>query len=337
MLGGRHRGQEIDVKRVSRRLLRSIALLLAGSLAPLLRLSSRRAGVALVYHSLAARTGVPELELVAPHGSGLLEAQLLHLTRTYRLVSAEDLPCAVAHRRRGERFPVAVTFDDDLSSHVRLALPILLRHGVQATFFLTGATLDGPQSFWWQRFQHALESDPKRLAELLASVGAEQAAVDPSAIHDLGRFIELLDPAARDTLDAALRDWFDVPLEPGVSADEVRALVDAGMAIGFHTRRHHVLPRLDDPALNAAFEEGRAQLEKSVGERLTIVAYPHGQADGRVSETARRAGFETGYTGVAVAVGPDDDPLLLGRLTPSHCSARHLALQIVAALLRARS
>ena len=64
--------------------------------------------------------------------------------RVVRIVRAEDLPAMVAARRRWHRFPVAITFDDDLASHVRLALPALTRLGVQATFFLTGATLEGP-------------------------------------------------------------------------------------------------------------------------------------------------------------------------------------------------
>ena len=325
------------MNRVSRRLLRPIALLLAGPSARFLRLSGRRAGIALVYHSLAERTGAPDLELVPPHGTKLFEAQLRHLTRTYRLVVADDLPDAVAQRRRGERFPVAITFDDDLASHVRLALPALLRHGVRATFFLTGTTLEGPRYFWWQQLQHAVASDPKRLSELLRSLGVEQVEVDPSAVHDLGRRIEGLEPGVREVFVGALRDSFDGPLEAGVSDEDVRALVAAGMEIGFHTRGHHVLPSLDEEALNAAFEDGRAELERPVGERVTVVAYPHGRADERVAAAARDADFRTGFTGVAVPVGPRDDPLLLGRLVPSHRSARHLAAELAAALIRARS
>jgi peptidoglycan/xylan/chitin deacetylase (PgdA/CDA1 family) len=320
---------------VPRRLLRTVALLLAGTLAPVLRLSSRRAGVALVYHGVAERTGAPERELVAPHGAGLFEAQLRHLMRTYRLVPADQLQRAAADRRRGRRFPVAITFDDDLASHVLLSLPILLRHGAHATFFLTGAALEGRHAFWWQRLQHAFESDPGRLAELLQSIGVEQDELDPDAIHDLGRRVELLEPETRDALDAALRDSFPAALEAGLSAEDVRAVVDAGMAIGFHTRRHQVLTRLDEAGLSRAFEEGRAELEQAAGRCLVIVAYPHGQADERVSAAAGAAGFTTGFTGAAVAVTPGDDPLLLGRLAPSHRSARHLALQVAAALARA--
>ena len=67
---------------------------------------------------------------------------------------------------------------------------------------------------------------------------------------------------------------------------------------------------------------------------LVVVAYPHGRADRRVARVAREAGFTAGYTGVPVPVRAGDDPLILGRITPSHRSGRHLALQMVVVLLR---
>jgi peptidoglycan/xylan/chitin deacetylase (PgdA/CDA1 family) len=287
----------------------------------------------LVYHGLALRTGEPDLELVAPHGAPLFEAQMSHLARLYRLVDAAELPHAVAQRRRGERFPAAVTFDDDLASHVSLALPILRRTGVHATFFLTGATLKGPFAFWWQRLQQTIDANPERLADLFAAVGAApHTGAHGSALHDLGRLVEELEPAARVAFVEQLSEASGDPAEAGLPADGVSALVEAGMTIGFHTRGHDPLPSLDAGALSAAFEDGRAELEEVIGRRLTVVAYPHGRADDRVALAARRAGFETGYTGVAGPVRADDDPLLLRRLTPSYRSATHLALQIVRSL-----
>jgi peptidoglycan/xylan/chitin deacetylase (PgdA/CDA1 family) len=311
--------------------LRSCVAALAGHV---LRLSARRAGIVLVYHGLASRTGDADRELVAPHGSELFEAQLRHLARNYRVVSAAELPRAVARRRRGERFPAAITFDDDLASHLTLALPILRRIGVHGTFFLTGATLRGPFAFWWPRLE-MVGSDQRKLAELSAALGAAVAAVPPPrTLQELGRLVEWLEPEARDAFAAHLEVE---PLDAGLQERDVRALVEAGMAIGFHTRRHDVLTNLDERRLANAFEEGRRQLEEVMGSRLTVVAYPHGRGDERVAAAASRAGFEVGFTGVARAVRADNDTLLLGRLSPSHRSAGHLALQIVAALFRARA
>jgi peptidoglycan/xylan/chitin deacetylase (PgdA/CDA1 family) len=327
-------GQPLPVRRLARGAARLLGLPVGAMLMLFLRSSRRRAGVALVYHTLAERTGDREGELVAPHGARLVEEQLRYLARSFRVVDAEELPAAVAGRRRGERFPAAVTFDDDLASHVAIALPVLRRTGLRATFFLTGATLLGPVSFWWERLQRAAGSDVHRLAELFAALGAEPAeAADPGALHALGRLVERLDPAARAAFEAELGPPSDPP-DSGLRPGDVRALAEDGMRIGFHTRRHHFLPALDDHALRAAFEEGRSELEEAAEQRLTAVAYPHGTADTRVAEAAGAAGFRIGYTGSPRAVRATDDRLLLGRVEPSHRSAGHFALQLVAALAR---
>jgi peptidoglycan/xylan/chitin deacetylase (PgdA/CDA1 family) len=315
------------------RVLRKCVATVAGWL---LRLSARRAGITLVYHGLAVRTGDTDLELVAPHGVDLFEAEMRHISRTYRLVSAADVLDAAARRRRGERFPIAVTFDDDLASHVSLALPILRRTGVNATFFLTGATLQGPFSFWWQRLQ-LVAADEERLVGLFASVGAEPPVRSRyRMLHELSRLVERLEPGIRETFVRKLPDASGDSRNVGLSAESIRTLIDAGMSIGFHTRGHNTLIDLDDEDLAAAFEEGRRELEEVVGHHLTLIAYPHGRADERVAAMAVRAGFDVGFTGTDRAVQGHDNVLLLGRLSPSHRSAGHLALQIVAALFRAR-
>ena len=125
------------------------------------------------------------------------------------------------------------------------------------------------------------------------------------------------------------------PADAGLRRDGVRRLVEAGMTIGFHTRRHDRMPALDDQALAASLRDGRAELDEVVGAPLTVIGYPHGGADERVAAAARDAGFSVGYTTVEHAVTPDDDTLLLGRLNPSYRSPGHFAVQLVRMLAAA--
>ena len=118
---------------------RLLGLPLAFLLRVSLRLSARRAGIALVYHRIGDPPGDPDRELVPARGTAQFESELRHLKKHYRLVPASRLLEAAAGRRRGERFPVSITFDDDLSSHVEVAMPILERQGLPATFLVGGA------------------------------------------------------------------------------------------------------------------------------------------------------------------------------------------------------
>ena len=310
-------------------LLRSLGLSVAHLLVRAARLSARGAGVALVYHRIGDPAGDPRRELVPALGTELFAAQVRHLASGYRLVVASELLAATRERRRGERFPVAITFDDDLSSHVDAAAPILSSAGATATFFVSGASLHGPHRFWWERLQAALDDD------LDLSALDLQPAPSRTTIHQVGLRIQSLPPRARDELDARLTELVGPdPQESGLRAEALRRLAASGVEIGFHTRRHDVLPALGDAELAEAMREGRSELEDVVG-RLRTISYPHGLADPRVAAAARAAGFEAGFTGLPGAVTSGSDPLLLGRLSPSYASVGELAFDVAWTLCRA--
>jgi peptidoglycan/xylan/chitin deacetylase (PgdA/CDA1 family) len=291
-----------------------------------LRLSARRAGLALVYHAVSARQPDLEREIARAHDTSLFEAQLRYLSRRYRVVPARELLGAVRARRRGERYPVALTFDDDLPTHVQTTMPALRRTGAPATFFLCGASLVRPFAFWWERLQRALDGglDP-------SEIGGESLTPRALALR-----IEEETPERRDEITERLvRLAGKDPPESGIRAADVRALVGAGFDIGFHTLRHDRLPPLGDVPLADALNKGRAELETVAGCRLTMIAYPHGRADERVAQAARAAGFRLGFTGSGDAVTASADPLLLSRIEPAVTDLMSFAAQLVETLRRA--
>ena len=305
----------------------------------MMRLARRRTlgGLAVVYHEIGDASGSRERELVPAHGAELFEAQLAHLAERYRIVPASRLWEAAAARRRGDPVPLAVTFDDDLPSHTRVAAPILARRGVGAAFFLNGASLEHPHEFWWQRLQRAVDSGgagEELTSAVLGSAPAEPG--DRPLVKVLARGIQGMGPHDRDALEPLLeRAAGPPPRETGMRAEEVRELGLAGFEIGFHTVRHDVLPALDDPELALALRTGRDELERLAGRPLTLVSYPHGRGDARVADAARQAGYTAGFTGRPERVGAGGDPLLMGRIEPSYESVEELEGELERALRRA--
>src|SRR4051794_27552785 len=193
------------------------------------RLSGRPVGVVIVYHALAERHGDPAHQLVAPHGRAEFRAQLRHLAGCYRPVPASRIREETARRRRGGRIPVAVTFDDDLRSHVDIAAPELRAAGVPGAFFLTGATLEGPAEFWWGPVQRAADGgllDGDGGAALAQQVGVTWEPQPPEApLRTLARPFESAAPTDRDAAVARLVELVGVDgREPGLRAEDVRAL-----------------------------------------------------------------------------------------------------------------
>jgi peptidoglycan/xylan/chitin deacetylase (PgdA/CDA1 family) len=281
-----------------------------------LRRTGAPLAVAVVYHRIDDRPGDPRTELVPALGAALFGAQLAFLARHFDLVPASAVVDAARTRRRGHRLPAAITFDDDIRSHVGAAMPALVGARAPATFFLCGASLHAPFCFWWERLQRAYD-----------------AGHLDGDIHEEGRRFERLGPEDGDARSAELASLTGGdPDDAGLRAGEVGQLREAGMEIGFHTLRHDMLPLLAPGALATAMHDGRADLEAVTGP-LTTIAYPFGQFDAAVVRAAREAGFTWGFTTEQVAIAASDDPLALGRVDASLHSVGDLAYGLARALL----
>lgn len=129
-------------------------------------------------------------------------------------------------------------------------------------------------------------------------------------------------------------DGVPAPFWPEASrtlcADELRALVAAGIRLGSHGRTHASLPELDDDTLRRELVDSRAAIAELTGTAPETIAYPFGHQDARVRRLAAEAGYRAGFTFSFGRVVPGTDPYAIPRfcMGPGHHRARlayHLA------------
>jgi peptidoglycan/xylan/chitin deacetylase (PgdA/CDA1 family) len=137
-------------------------------------------------------------------------------------------------------------------------------------------------------FDDAYRSIVEIAFPLLSSIGVEQATVfAPTAFVGTDRPIgwegtdEWVGTAWADEIQ--VMDWY-----------ELGRLAAAGWEIGSHTRTHPHLPRLGDAELADELVRSKQELERGLGLPCTSVAYPYGDADGRVAKAAGAAGYAAG-------------------------------------------
>ena len=308
-------------RRVARALLRSSTVNRA--VRSLARARGHR--LVLVYHRLgpAAPTGC---EVVPSVPVDLFRAQLQALGEVVELVTideilSEDVRRAASTDRR--RPVVALTFDDDLPSHVDQALPALRGAGVPAAFFLSGRAFHGRGPYW---FQH--------LEALFIAHGVARAAallgLPPSDAETLtGACVRSADLRRRVTELAK-----GLPTPAILQTDAIAALAAAGMTVGFHTIDHDIVPSLDDAGLAAAVSGGREDLAAATGAAVRYFAYPYGKTDARSTAAVKRASFDAAFTGLPHAIRSGDDRHRLGRWEPGPIGVDELLVNLAMRLHR---
>jgi peptidoglycan/xylan/chitin deacetylase (PgdA/CDA1 family) len=284
----------------------------------------------LVYHRVEPAV-TRALEIIPSVPVEVFRAQLELLREVVDFVTLDELIGWRTPRAQtagaARRPAVAVTFDDDLRSHVEHALPVLRALKVPATFFLSGRVVNGQSAYWFQQLEALLEAHgPGHTASVL---GVPDIAWNSAFMYRCER-----DSSLRRRIAEASADL------PGCEVLDragMATLAAAGMAIGFHTVSHRILPDLDDAAIDEAVTRGRAELAAATGAPIEYFAYPYGRFDSRAADAVRRAGFRAAFTGQPVAVQRGDDVYSLGRWEPGLTAGDDLLAKLTVRLHRGAS
>ncbi|MCZ4313788.1 polysaccharide deacetylase family protein [Comamonadaceae bacterium G21597-S1] len=237
-----------------------------------------------------------------------------------------------------------ITFDDGYGDNYQVALPILKRHGLSATFFVSTGYLDG--GCMWNdavieavRRTHLSSLDlddliPEGAVNLpVASVADKAAAID-YIIKQL-KYRPDRERAALIT-QVAGRAAIRLPTDLMMTSQEVRAMRSAGMLIGAHTVSHPILAALDADAARFEMQQSKKALENLLGERVAFFAYPNGKpvAD-YSSETVaivRDVGFDAALSTRWAAARADTDLYQIPRFTPWDRSPARFGMRLIANL-----
>ena len=247
-----------------------------------------------------------------------------HIARNFSVLPLAE---AAARLADGSLPPAAacITFDDGYRNNAELALPILLRHGAVATFFVASSFL-GQGRMWNDDLNEAVRQLGSTEVDWHAyGLGAHRLATPADRLHCLETVLPRLKyfpHGERARVARAIARAAGVADESRMmmEADHLARLIAGGMEIGAHTCSHPILSQIGREEARDEIVRGRSELERMTGRPIRLFAYPNGDTrrdlGQRDVDLVRDLGFACAVItdpGFAVAA---TNPHMLPRFTP---------------------
>ena len=192
------------------------------------------------------------------------------------------LDLAVRHLKSGSlpARAACITFDDGYADNHDVALPILQRHGLPATFFIATGFLDGGR-MWNDTVIESVRLSASSVLDLgaLGCFAIRTPQEKAVAIAAIIRQIKYMPGAERLATTEGIASTAHVQ-PPGnlmMTSAQVKAMRHANMQIGAHTVSHPILARLSDDQARAEMRGSKDFLEHLLGGRVGLFAYPNGK------------------------------------------------------------
>lgn len=298
--------------------MRSVLRPLFGMMSP----AGRRARLSVfIFHRVHAQ---PDPIFPAEVDARRFDAMLGWIGRWFNVL---PLDRAARELRRGtlpER-AAAITFDDGYADNHAVALPLLRQHGLPATFFIATGFLDGGRMFNDTVIESVRGARGPSLDLAHLGLGSHEVATMPgrqAAIREILRQIKYRPADERLALTRSIAEAAGVvpPDDLMMRSADVVALHRAGMQIGAHTMTHPILARSDLEVARQEIAQSRDVLEKLLGERVGLFAYPNGRVgvdyEPQHARLVESLGFDAAVTTDWGAADAATDSFRIPRFTP---------------------
>lgn len=244
-------------------------------------------------------------------------------------------------RLRGGQLPphaACVTFDDGYRDNVDVALPILRRHGIPATFFIATGYLNGGR-MWNDTVVESIRASPLPEIDLNSfGIGVVRLSTPDLRRKAIGEILAALKHLRSEEREAKVAEiealsGNPLPHDLMMRDDDVRVLRTSGMEIGAHTATHPILTRLSSADARREINESRDCLAAILNEPVSLFAYPNGKPGQDYTAEhvgmVRDAGFGAAVSTAWGVASRDSDLLQLPRFTPWDRGGPRFALRLL--------
>ncbi len=291
---------------------------------------SQHRGAILFYHRFCKKSEVT-VELLPRLDCKEFDRQLEYLKKTYEIISLDDAASLI---RQGEGFrrpSIILSIDDGYKDNYSLAYPIIRKHGLPFTIYLTAGMIGTRKGLWIDDIEYALQSSDIKSFTFEKLLGADQidiSTLEGKKIAEKKLYVELV-KKGQQVREDALRELFSA-LNISETAfsdrerimmnwEEIHEMSTGGIDFGAHTVSHPCLSALPPDEAKKEMLDSKRIIEEMTGATVRHFAIPNGKADDFSTDLKKicmENGFDTVVTTEPGVISVSSDPYALERILP---------------------
>lgn len=223
----------------------------------------------------------------------------------YTFISLDEASAWFDNTLKLKKKFVCLTFDDGYQDNLNHALPILRKHQVPATIYITNCLPNGTGILWWYLFEEHAKTE--KTIHFQSSLGTEEYlwASTEEAHTQFGAISETIKSIPCDELLNVLissfkkteKEFEELCTSVSLSWEEITALSqDPLITIGAHTMNHISTKQQTAERVEHEMRASKNEIEEYIGKEVKHFAYPFGgtfDVSQRDLELAKKVSFVT--------------------------------------------
>jgi peptidoglycan/xylan/chitin deacetylase (PgdA/CDA1 family) len=223
----------------------------------------------------------------------------------YVFISLDELADYFDGKIKFQQKFICLTFDDGYQDNLIYGVPILKKHKVPATIYVTNCLPNGTAIMWWYLFENHVKSHSELILNSSKGVSEFQWDDEQDAFSQFGQVSQAIKEIPGNELPAVLSQSFGLSVSEmeahgeaiSLSWEEIKELAnDPLITIGAHTMNHICLKQQLEELVVEEMKASKSELEKYIGKEVVHFAYPFGgevDVSKRELEIAAKVGFRT--------------------------------------------
>lgn len=250
------------------------------------------------------------------------EQHLLWLKKHYTLISSREVK-ALYYSRKKMHHVCHISIDDGWLSTYQVVFPLLKKHNIPASVFVSPLKCKEESNFWFSEFKGY---DEVLLKDMLIHRGLFTESIKQYPVELIFKEMKI------DEVYSVLHEYRNVYSEPLKERDvvNVQELIEmdrSGLVeIGAHTMTHPILANESDERAEQEIKDSVLQLSELLNRRVTTFAYPNGLPEWdfgkREMKIANDCGIELAFSVTPGVMDVDKSPLSI----PRTCSLQRIKL-----------